>query len=448
MQETLQEEMEKGSVGMILLDREGRLLDINPALERFFPVTLLRQESNTIREIPFFETTGILLSFDTCIKKGQEQGATCHIAHAGKNHAFRYHLLPRFKGKRVVQVNGIFIEYRKSVSAPSPGVPAYFNRLLSSISPIVTLDEELRIRYANDTFLKDFQGKNRRVYGVEIFRFFPLSRKDRKELLQNIQESRKRPVQNCEFRVRRKIYGYSIFRFENEIGIIVKEITGIKILERKVAHLHSQLLELQERERQKLASELHDSVGQTILAAKLNFNSFLMNPEKSRDRYETGLSLIDRASEELREIYTNLYPSTLRDLGLEATIRWYARNFLELKNIHADLSIRLKEKLPHHIEVNLFRIIQELFTNIVKHSRASLVRLDLKAQGGEISLLVEDNGVGFSPQEVRIKSGGYGLENLRSRVEDLEGSFLLEATPGEGTQTEIRIPIQERGEVM
>ena len=99
-----------------------------------------------------------------------------------------------------------------------------------------------------------------------------------------------------------KVFGYSVFRFANEIGIILKDITETKKLQKKVLNLHSQLLKLQENERQNIARDLHDSVGQTILAAKLNFSAFEKDPVKMRECFSVGLNLIDKASQELREI--------------------------------------------------------------------------------------------------------------------------------------------------
>lgn len=316
-----------------------------------------------------------------------------------------------------------------------------FVKLLDSISPLVALDDDHCIQFVNESFKKEFNIKNKLKTGENLFQILKLKTIDTKEFKDNILLSKSKKVQNCEFKIKSKIYGYSIFRFGNSIGIILKDITENKKLQKKVANLHSQLLKLQEKERENLARELHDSVGQTILAAKLNFNSYEKDPVKFRDRFNVGLSLIDRTSQELREIYTALHPSVLKELGLEAAIRSLVKNLLEPSNCKTTLSIKIKNKLSYSLEVNLFRITQEIITNIVKHSKASNVDLKLTQSKNRINLHIQDNGKGFSEKDVKLKSKGFGLVNIRRRVEDMNGKIKIESTLGLGANFDIYIPI-------
>ena len=318
----------------------------------------------------------------------------------------------------------------------------YFQKLLSSISPLLALDIDLCIRFCNDPFLEEFDVQGVGVIGMPIFSVLNMSPGDKKSFLSNLKRSAKQKVQNCEFTINDRIFGYTVFRFEHEIGIILKEITKTKNLESKVAQLYSRLLELQETERQNLSANLHDGIGQTILAAKLNFIAFQEDIEGDKERFEMGLSLIDQASQELREIYTDLYPSALKELGLMAAIRGFIRRFEGLKSMKIELDMDVPDETPHNIQVNLFRITQEIFTNIVKHSRANKVELSLYATDENLLILnVLENGIGFSPEEIRVNSRGFGLENIRRRVEDLQGLLDLQSSPGKGTQTHIEIPL-------
>jgi len=319
-------------------------------------------------------------------------------------------------------------------------ISRYINNLMSSISPLATLDRDLHVNYVNKPFLKAFQCNKNSIIGKNIFSVFKLSKRDKSTFIKNIEASRKRSIQNCEFKLKEKTFGYSIFPFDADFGVILKDISGRKKLERKVARLHSRLLRLQERERQKLASELHDAVGQTILAAKLNFITYGKNPVESREHFDTGLQLIDLASQELREIHTDLYPSSLRELGLEAAVRSFSRGFLKINGIKSRLSFNISDKLSHEIKVNLFRIIQESMTNLVKHSRADRVSLNLKQNDKGLVLKIKDNGIGFIPEEIKLNSSGYGLENIHRRVEDLEGEIIINSRPGAGTTLEIWVP--------
>lgn len=319
-------------------------------------------------------------------------------------------------------------------------LPDYFHNLLSSISPIATFDETHKIRFVNNSFCEEFKLKRGDILGKDITAVFRMNKRDTSALLENIDRSIGKNIENAEFSTRNRIFGYSLFHFENETGIILKEITKIKQLQKQVESLHARMLRVQERERQKIAAELHDSVGQTILAAKLNFSAYHIDPEKMKERFETGMSLIDRASQELREIYTDLYPSILRDLGIEAAIRWYAKNFVELKDISTNLKISLKQRLSQYVEVGIFRMVQELFNNIVKHSHANHVSLRLNTnRKGTVILEVIDDGVGFSMDEVLLRSRGMGLENIRSRTEDLGGIMRVDTEPGKGTKTLIQL---------
>ncbi|MCB1156338.1 MAG: sensor histidine kinase [Leptospiraceae bacterium] len=320
----------------------------------------------------------------------------------------------------------------------------YFEELLSSISPLVTLDEHNRILYVNEPFIDQFPYcKTHKVEGSRFFDVVRLNRAEKEKFLRNVQMSRTERVQNCEFKTGTKIFGYTMFLFSGNTGIILKDITETKKLQKKVSNLHSRLLELQEKERQRLARELHDGVGQIVLAAKLNFISYQNDPIKFKDRFQTGMSLIDRASQELREIYKDLYPSTLSELGLETAIRSFVRDFLELKNTNASLNIHLSEKLPMIIEVNLFRIIQEVITNIVKHANATKVVLNLNHKKNIIHLMIKDDGIGFDESKARLKKDSFGLENIRRRIDDLDGNLVINSVPGKGTAYEIQIPLEK-----
>lgn len=316
-----------------------------------------------------------------------------------------------------------------------------FSKLLDSISPLVAIDDNYNILFINETFKKEFHIKRKLKQNENLFGILKLRLNDVKEFKENVLVSQAKKVQNCEFKLKNRIYGYSIFRFEDSIGIILKDITETKKLQKKVANLHSQLLKLQEREREILARELHDSIGQTILAAKLNFNSYEKDPVQFKDRFHVGLNLIDRVSQELREIYTALHSSVLKELGLEAAIRSLIKNLLEPSNCQTNLEIKVVGKLPYPLEINLFRIIQEIITNIVKHAKATNVHLKLMQTKAKIHLTIQDNGKGFVEKEAKLKSKGFGLENIKRRVEDLNGKIKIESFLGLGTKFDISIPL-------
>ncbi|MCG6168979.1 ATP-binding protein [Leptospira sp. FAT2] len=321
--------------------------------------------------------------------------------------------------------------------------PKFFLNLLKEISPIVAIDDHRTILFANESFRKEFAGSSRNLMGKNLFRIFGLNPVDQEEMEANINLSKRGKVQNQEFRKQKIYYGYSVFRFGESIGIILKNITENKRLERKIANLHTKLLQSQEEERIRLSRELHDGVGQTILAAKLNFQAYSRNPKIYEAQFDTGLLLIDKASQELRDIYTNLHPSTLREIGLEAAIRSLSSDLFPPMDVQAELDLNLKPDLQQTVANQVFRIVQEIFQNVIKHSQARNIYLKIHVKGRQLFLDAKDNGIGFQERKVRARSSGFGLENIRRRVEDLNGKFKIDSSAGKGTKFIIRIPLEK-----
>lgn len=236
-----------------------------------------------------------------------------------------------------------------------------------------------------------------------------------------------------------EVHAYPIFDKSGKVIQILEyslDITERKKAEEEIRRLSNEIISSQEKERERVAKDLHDGVVQTILAAKLNFKAFQKEPEESGDRFEMGLMFIDKANRELREIYTDLYPSILNDIGLEATIKWHVKNTLELHGIKTYLRFNISDRPAHDIEVNLYRMVQEISSNIIKYSEADRVEMELVQQNGYIALTVADNGKGFLIDEVKR---GYGLSNLRQRSESFGGVMNVDAAPGKGTRISITI---------
>ncbi len=244
------------------------------------------------------------------------------------------------------------------------------------------------------------------------------------------------------------------YRYESVIGVPYMDedgdISGVFVFSRditelqrsmnQVRQLSRKILTSQEEERQRVGLDLHDGVGQTILAAQLNFATYLKDPQQYHTRFVAGMECIEQASRELREVYSNLFPSILNDLGLEAALRWYCKNYIGVRAIRTDLHFEMAERLDRNIEITLYRIIQEVFSNIVKHSGADSLCLVLKCSD-VILLEISDNGRGFSREEVRAANrGGCGLINMEERVSALNGQLEIESSTDEGTVIRIRIP--------
>jgi PAS domain S-box-containing protein len=219
----------------------------------------------------------------------------------------------------------------------------------------------------------------------------------------------------------------------------------------QLRQIPSKLISVQEEERKRLASDLHDSIGQTLAAVKFWVEMVL----KLRDvgdscaalnHLEQFVPILQRSIEETRHIYMGLRPSMLDNEGLLATLGWLCRECMKLypeRHIEFEAGIA-EEKIPEDLKVNIFRIAQEALNNIARHSRAEWVDISLSNNIGEIQLVVSDDGVGMD-QELILRTNtarSLGLTSMRERAELTGGSFSIESAPGEGTTITASWPIE------
>jgi signal transduction histidine kinase len=240
------------------------------------------------------------------------------------------------------------------------------------------------------------------------------------------------------------------------IGIVeaVRDITDRRraeeALQQNAARLRAlttRLAEVAENERQRLARELHDQLGQNLTALGINLNIIRSQVEEQpvtvRTRLDDSLSLIEQTAERIRDIMADLRPPVLDDYGLVAALRWYS----EQSGCRAGIDIAIEGEEPSprlsaHIENALFRVAQEALTNVAKHARATQVSVTLNTRGDRVQLVVADNGIGFerpdrqSPGEQR----GWGLLTMTERAEAVGGRCRVESQTGQGTRVIVEVP--------
>lgn len=205
------------------------------------------------------------------------------------------------------------------------------------------------------------------------------------------------------------------------------------------------VVEAQEDERKRIASDLHDSVGQNLAAVKLGLSSVMSifsNQHPVSTRLGDLAQTLDSTIQEVRSLSHQMMPRMLQEDGLVPAIA----DMLEKTFRHSQVSCNfehfgLESRLDEKIEIGLFRIVQELINNIIKHSEATQVSVQLLRNAQMLILLVEDNGKGFAMSS--DKKTGIGLLNISSRVETIHGEFNLEPSPNSGTLATIRIPINQ-----
>ena len=206
------------------------------------------------------------------------------------------------------------------------------------------------------------------------------------------------------------------------------------------------VLEAEEAERRRIGADLHDGVGQLLTAAKLNLYALGegLGPADAgrQDLLRNALDGVDESFREVRSISHNLMPNALLKRGLARAVR----DFLDKLPANGRLKINLDVvgldagRLPPTVESVLFRVIQELVQNIVKHAQASVVTLQLVRHPTELTVLVEDNGAGFDPAALG-PDAGIGLQNIASRVAFLGGVLDLDSRPGRGTTVTATVPL-------
>ena len=216
--------------------------------------------------------------------------------------------------------------------------------------------------------------------------------------------------------------------------------------------LSNQLIMSQEKERERIARELHDGIGQSLSAIKYKM-------EDTFDRVSSGTAddeteswgilifLVKSAIEEVRNISMELRPSTIDDLGIIATVGWFTREFNKIyQDIRIEREIHLTESdVPEHLKIVMFRVLQEALNNAAKHSMADTVTIVLTKKERSINMVIKDNGCGFEREAALAenRSGeGFGLKSMRERIELSGGSCTIESNVGTGTAVRARWPIK------
>jgi two-component system, NarL family, sensor kinase len=204
------------------------------------------------------------------------------------------------------------------------------------------------------------------------------------------------------------------------------------------------VIEAEEAERQRIAKDLHDGVGQMMSAAKMNLSAYesklaFTDPE-SKLAFEKILSLVDESCKEVRAVSHNMMPNALLKNNLASAIREFI-NKLDHDALKVHLYTEgLDQRLDSNIETVLYRVIQECVNNVIKHSGANMLDLSVIRDGDGISTTIEDNGKGFDTSD-KNKFEGIGLKNIQSRVEYLKGTVDFNSQPGKGTLVAIHVPV-------
>lgn len=224
---------------------------------------------------------------------------------------------------------------------------------------------------------------------------------------------------------------------------ILLDITERKQLEEEALRLKSEhqrtimstVLGTQENERRRISEALHDSVSQLLYGIKLKLQDYKKS-DKDKNTYAELNGLIEQAVNETRNISFELAPSILTDFGLPTTIVEMAKRLTNTKLKIETRITGLKERLPIQTELSLFRIIQELVNNVLKHADASLLTIELIKKNRILEINVSDNGKGFGKKD-GLSASGTGLHSIKNRLDLLNGTLEITTNNGAGTRVSI-----------
>jgi PAS domain S-box-containing protein len=238
-----------------------------------------------------------------------------------------------------------------------------------------------------------------------------------------------------------KFTGFSVV--EQDMSAWVEAETALRSSQKELQRLSAELLDIQEKERRRIAADLHDVLGQSLSLIKLSIDSAarLVDQGETQTARETLHKLggkVKDALVEVQRVSMNLRPSTLDDLGILATLSWFFREFeATCSHIRVEKAFAVKEEnIPRTLKTTIFRILQEATANVVKHAGADHVRVGLAHRDDLLELTVEDNGQGFDPDGLATNGARHsvGLRSMRERARLTGGTWTLESGVGRGTR--------------
>jgi PAS domain S-box-containing protein len=219
---------------------------------------------------------------------------------------------------------------------------------------------------------------------------------------------------------------------------VVRDITEKKEMEKRMM---SAIIETEEKERERIAKDLHDGLGPILSAIKL-YIQWSNDPKTKTSKqfiYQKSSKTIDEAIATLREISMNLSPHILHNYGLVQAINSYIDVLEQTEKLKIEFTSDITGRFNEIIETSMYRIVTECINNTIKHASATFIKLHISYKNDNVQLLFEDNGVGFDVDEAFRKPGGLGLVNMLNRIKSLNGKIFFESKKNIGTKIEVNI---------
>lgn len=221
--------------------------------------------------------------------------------------------------------------------------------------------------------------------------------------------------------------------------------TEIKLLnyQKELQSLTSQMSLIEEHEKRRIAIELHDCIGQPLALSKIKLSQLnkMLPSDELKDIIGELLELIELTIKETRTLTFELSPPILYELGLSQAFKWLIDQFREKHGLEIVLEDNeIKKSFDHNIRFFIFQAVRELLVNIVKHAEANNVKISVTSNDEKLRIIVKDNGVGF--HDSPANKSGYGLFNIRERMNHINGQFKIDSNPGAGTKVTLVVPFR------
>ena len=223
----------------------------------------------------------------------------------------------------------------------------------------------------------------------------------------------------------------------------------LNVYHEKLRSLSSELLLTEERERHRIATELHDRIGQALSISKIQLDALIesaTSPSLSVNLTKIS-ELFDQIIQDTRHLTFELSPPVLYELGLEAALEWLAEQIQEQHGLAITFEDDMQSKpLDNGFRVLIFQASREVLFNVVKHAQAQKVTVSVQRKGEHIQIDIQDDGIGFDPSAISFladKKVGFGLFSIRERLRHLGGHLAIESTAGKGTRVTLVSPMQD-----
>lgn len=226
---------------------------------------------------------------------------------------------------------------------------------------------------------------------------------------------------------------------------VMERTSALELANEQMKKISFEMIWAEERERERIAGELHDQVGQSLLLAKIKLNKLSASTKSKtfRNFAEETLPLIENSISEIRSLTFRMRPPILDTAGIETSLRWLCSSITNDYDLQMDFDGDCQSELPKEFRYSLYQVVRELLLNILKHAKTDRGLLRIKTENQTFIVQVLDNGVGFNPSDSTIKhcSEGYGLYNVQQRIEYLGGKIVVESTLGSGTSVTLMVPL-------